>query len=438
MDGNSVLVHVDSFKPYFYFAAPQNFTLLHLPDLKTALKTHCELVNMQSVYGYSPAPVLFIRVYANSHAGMLNLKKQVEAGVDLPGFGMVRCTQPFESNIPDLLRFMIDRKIQGCSWLTLPHGKYRVRSENQKISFCQIEVEISAHDIISHQPENEYSKIAPLRILSFDIECAGRKGVFPTPEIDSVIQIASVVCLQGSTTPIIRTVFTLDTCANIAGAQTLSFESESDLLFAWKEFVCVVDPDIVTGYNIQNFDFPYLLDRAEHLKVSSFPYLGRIRESTTKAKDTRFSSKAFGTRQNKSINLDGRLQLDMLQYILREHKLRSYSLNSVCAHFLGEQKEDVHYSIITDLQNGTAETRRRLAIYCLKDALLPLRLLQKLMCVINLIEMARVTGVPFNYLLTRGQQIKVVSQLFRRAKEEKLVVPAMDSQGSDEQYEGAT
>jgi DNA polymerase delta subunit 1 len=39
----------------------------------------------------------------------------------------------------------------------------------------------------------------------------------------------------------------------------------------------------------------------------------------------------------------------MLQVILREHKLGSYSLNSVSAHFLGEQKEDVHHSIISEL-----------------------------------------------------------------------------------------
>ena len=35
------------------------------------------------------------------------------------------------------------------------------------------------------------------------------------------------------------------------------------------------------------------------------------------------------------------------------------------------------------------------------------------MCVINYMEMARVTGVPLSYLQTRGQQIKVVSQLLR-------------------------
>ena len=55
-----------------------------------------------------------------------------------------------------------------------------------------------------------------------------------------------------------------------------------------------------------------------------------------------------------------------------------------------------------------------MAVYCLKDAYLPLRLLDKLMCLTNYMEMARVTGVPLSYLLTRGQQIKVVSQLLRK------------------------
>jgi len=84
------------------------------------------------------------------------------------------------------------------------------------------------------------------------------------------------------------------------------------------------------------------------------------------------------------------------------------------------------------------------------------------MCVYNYIEMARVTGVPFSYLLTRGQQIKVgrrlrrdgtglhkhrflrhpfmlpcrvfhrqvISQLFRKAMEKDLLIPAMRSEGN--------
>lgn len=64
-----------------------------------------------------------------------------------------------------------------------------------------------------------------------------------------------------------------------------------------------------------------------------------------------------------------------------------------------------------------------------QDAYLPQRLLDKLMCFVNYIEMSRVTGVPFNYLLARGQSIKVLSQLFRRANEEGYLVPSMKGEG---------
>ena len=88
--------------------------------------------------------------------------------------------------------------------------------------------------------------------------------------------------------------------------------------------------------------------------------------SRLKMRDAQFSSKAYGTREYKEISIDGRIQFDLLVALQRDHKLSSYSLNAVSAHFLGEQKEDVHHSIISDLQNGNEETRRRLAVYCLK------------------------------------------------------------------------
>ncbi len=34
--------------------------------------------------------------------------------------------------------------------------------------------------------------------------------------------------------------------------------------------------------------------------------------------------------------MEGRLQLDMLQVMQRDYKLRSYTLNAVCAQFLGK------------------------------------------------------------------------------------------------------
>src|SRR3569833_613665 len=326
------------------------------------------------------------------------------------------------------------------SWVEAPAGKYKMIPQSQRQSNCQIEAEVSCLDLIAHKPVGEWSKMASLRMLSFDIECAGRKGIFPKANMDPVIQIANVVTKYGEKKPFVRNVFCLGRTSSIVATQILEFEKEEQMLIEWRNFLAEVDPDIITGYNIANFDFPYLLDRAKHLKVRGFEYWSRIPTKKSEVENTNFSSKQMGNRDTKKTNTNGRLQLDLLQLIQRDHQLRSYTLNSVSSHFLGEQKEDVHHTMITELFNGTPESRRRLALYCLKDAYLPQRLIEKLSCLENYTEMARVTGVPFNFLLSRGQQVKFISQLFRKSLEQQLVIPDMKPpQGAgNEQYEGAT
>jgi DNA polymerase delta subunit 1 len=243
-------------------------------------------------------------------------------------------------------------------------------------------------------------------------------------------------------------VFTLKGCLPIVGAQVISSEQEEDMLMKWRKFLETSDPDIITGYNVQNFDIPYLLDRAATLAkktkkkhIAGFPQWGRIKNSPAKMRDTTFQSSAYGKRNNVETTIDGRVIFDMLPYMQRNHKLSSYTLNSVCAEFLGQQKEDVHHSIISDLQNGSDEDRHRLAVYCLKDALLPQRLMDKLSVLVNYIEMARVTGVPVSFLISRGQQIKVFSMILRKCRNEKLLVPTLNkgrSTGTEVGYEGAT
>ena len=50
----------------------------------------------------------------------------------------------------------------------------------------------------------------------------------------------------------------------------ISCAKEQDLLAQWSAFVRECDPDIITGYNINNFDLPYLINRAKTLKVPVF------------------------------------------------------------------------------------------------------------------------------------------------------------------------
>ena len=128
----------------------------------------------------------------------------------------------------------------------------------------------------------------------------------------------------------------------------------------------------------------------------------------------------------------------MYPVIQKEHNLRSYTLNFVSSTFIGDQKEDVHYSVIGTLHEGSQETRRRLQQYCLKDAKLPLRLMEKLCAIYNYVEMARVTGTPLYFLLNRGQAIKVFGQILRKQRLENYIVPYMAVQQSDDKFEGQT
>lgn len=449
--GNSIMCDITGFLHYFYLPVPilrdgasEPFTDQDVSEFASVLSEQfpglakIEIVMKQGLWGYrSDHKSPFFKIFGRDPAAVTRMRGAFErSAVQFKNYEFGTTTY---DNISYELRCTIDCHITGMSWITLPASKYRVVPEEERKSRAQLEVRVPYNDVISHPPDGDYLKSAPIRILSFDIECAGRKGIFPDASIDPVIQIANMVQVQGESTPFVRNVFTVGTCSKIVGTQVLEHDREEDMLMNWSKFINEVDPDVIIGYNTANFDFPYLINRAEALKLHDFPYFGRLKTKRNEVSVEKFSSKAYGNLENKVTNTDGRIQIDMLQYIRREYKLRSYSLNAVSAKFLEEQKEDVHHSIITELQNGNAESRHRLAVYCLKDAYLPLRLMDKLMTLVNMTEMARVTGVPISYLLSRGQQIKVVSQLFRKALEVGMVVPNMKQEGSsDEQYEGAT
>ncbi|CAJ1974806.1 unnamed protein product [Sphenostylis stenocarpa] len=454
-EGHSVCCNVHGFEPYFYVCCPPGMGPDDISHFHQTLEgrmreanrnnnvgkfvRRIEMVQKRSIMHYQQSDSQpFLKIVVALPTMVASCRGILDRGIQLDGLGM-KSFLTYESNVLFALRFMIDCNIVGGNWIEIPAGKYKKTMKN--LSYCQLEFDCLYSELISHAPEGEYSKMAPFRILSFDIECAGRKGHFPDPSHDPVIQIANLVTLQGEDQPIIRNVMTLESCSPIVGVDVMSFDTEREVLLAWREFIREVDPDIIIGYNICKFDLPYLIERAANLKIAEFPILGRIRNSRVRVKDTTFSSRQYGTRESKEVTVEGRVQFDLLQVMQRDYKLSSYSLNSVSAHFLSEQKEDVHHSIISDLQNGTAETRRRLAVYCLKDAYLPQRLLDKLMFIYNYVEMARVTGVPISFLLSRGQSIKanVLSQLLRKARQKNMVIPNVKQAGSEQgTFEGAT
>lgn len=466
-EGNSVLVNVYGFTPYIYVQAPEGFRVedcdslrknleglmrrsnltgaaRHNADSKKPYILGVEVVMSQSLMGYHGEELVpFIKISCALPMQVPTLRDILEGGLAWGGRPMMT----YESNLLFPLRFMVDTKIVGCAWVRLPPGKYVHTSAGHRQSLCQVEVDVRYSDVENLGYEGEWSKVAPLRILSFDIECANRKGLFPDAKVDPVIQIANLVTVLGDQRPIARNLFSLGQCSNIADADVYAYElgHEAEMLADYRDFIVAADPDIIIGYNILNFDIPYLVERARALRIPGFALWGRLRGSPMVLRDSHFSSKNLGSRDSKEVLIDGRVPFDIMQVIQRDHKLRSYSLNSVSATFLDEQKEEVVHSDISVLWAGSDDDRRRLGIYCLKDAYLPQRLCDKLMIIVNNVEMARVTGVPIGYLLPHGQEIKVLTQIYRKAAERNLRIPhykkvAASASGDDkdEKYQGAT
>ncbi|CCI41600.1 unnamed protein product [Albugo candida] len=455
--GNSVLLHVHGFMPYFYVACPESFDSSKCGQVRQALNKALDSTmksgsppiiglevvrNLKSIYGFQfDIEMTVWKLYVSMPAFVPKVRTLLENGVSLPDVGF-RSYQTYESNVPFLLRFMIDKEIQGCNWLQAAKGMYSMRSAIEKQSSCQLELDVAFTDLNSHAPTGHWSKLAPFRVLSFDIECMGRKGHFPDAEHDPIIQIANIVQEQGSSTPLLRNVFVLGTCKPIVGTAVLEFVREEDMLERWAAFVRMIDPDIITGYNVDNFDIPYILNRGKKLNLRDFDHLGRLLSKSAFMEKKTFSSAQYGKSESIKTTIHGRCTFDLYPIMRRSFQLSSYSLNAVSSAFLGQQKEDVPHGIISDLQRGTDDDRHRLAVYCLKDASLPLQLLHSLSLLVNYIEMARVCGVPIDYLLERGQQIKVYSMLLRKCKMANYVVPTLqrsqNPNSGDAGYEGAT
>jgi DNA polymerase delta subunit 1 len=451
-EGHSVLCEVHGFKHYFYMEMP---TTVALADFAHEFKRqlygrlvssnnknnrrpivmtdghpvhNIEIVHRQSLMGYSGTEkIRFLKITLESPAYMYASRDIIEKELHY---------RTYEANISYTMRYTNDCGISCCQWLKFSES-VRIVEQSRRLSSCSIEISANWNDVIPLD-KTTVDDIAPVRIMSFDIECCKIGTGFPTAELDPISQIACVTEAygQGYVDSIVFSLVpygTVGASRASAGVHTplpnasirvQTYEDESEMLLAFAKYWRKVDPDIITGYNIDTFDLPYCFTRAETIGCKRFPYsLSRELNIKSYLKKATFQSKAFGATEDYAMKVEGRFSFDMLKYIRRNLKLRSYGLNAVSFELLGETKVEMDYKLIPAYQNGTDEQRAHLCYYCWKDAVLCLKLMTKQMAFVNGVEQSRITGVPMDFLLSRGAQIKTMSNLLQFATQKGYIIP---------------
>ena len=100
-------------------------------------------------------------------------------------------------------------------------------------------------------------------------------------------------------------------------------------------------------------------------------------------------------------------------------------------------KDDVTPKDIFRMTNGTADDRSVIAKYCIQDCNLVHYLFNKSDILTGFIEMAKICSVPINFLVMRGQGIKLQSLIANECRKIRTLIPVIEKGDLDEGYEGA-
>jgi len=103
----------------------------------------------------------------------------------------------------------------------------------------------------------------------------------------------------------------------------------------------------------------------------------------------------------------------------------------------GLAKDDVTPHDIFRMTNEGPDERALIAKYCIQDCNLVHHLLNKIDVVTGYVEMASLCSVPLNFIVMRGQGIKLTSYISKKCREKNTLMPVLDRADSSEGYEGA-
>jgi DNA polymerase elongation subunit (family B) len=490
-----------------------------------------ESVTRTDVNGFHVAEP-FWKLWLRDHRQVYQLRELVNKGDVAVNFSR----KSYLTDFPTASLAQIELGLANCGWAEVDDALLSQQCV-YRMSSCKLEYAIVLKTAVANNysvkpvDEREWPLIpSRFRVASLDIECAGRRGVFPDPLHDPIIQIATFIVVHGENQPLSFTIHTWRAADEADAFEAGGFRAtyvlcldESDMIEKWVRLMRQHDVDLYIGWNSDDFDLPYIVRRASALtRRADVSGLGRRLNANVTAEPTRFSSKQLGTRESYELKgVEGVHFLDECIEVMRSRKERSYKLDHIartvlalknsynlllvdslwlaravsvqvlglgakssglstcplifkgddvfdrsvhklvapplkagfyritlsrqnkapylflrffddaqrcvgfvcCGRASDQHKDDVHYTQITELWNGSDADRRTLALYNLMDALLPWQIMCELRTLGTLIEMARVSKTDITKQMQRGQNVKSTMLLQWEAHRAGFIVP---------------
>jgi len=364
-DGLSFVAFYEGFMPYFYALDPPE-------GLGERLAGDTRVVKVERATLYHERkdhPALKVTLHVPGETpDVRNLVREEGA-------------TPFAADIIFTQRFVYDLDLGACIRV---RGKVLPRNKDYQ-TFTQVEAE----SVESVEPFT-----LPLSTLSFDIE--------------NSIKHDTVLCIGYAFDP------------GDGSVQKDAIRGREDqILQAFGELVRTLDPDVVTGYNIEGYDIPHLQKRAKALRMPEFTL---SREGSE-----------MRVYMNRFLRATGRIITDTWWNVRRELHPKQETLQAVSMLLFDEGKDNVDAS---RMDEEWKEDPDRVVRYCIRDAELALRIHKHLRVEEKYESLAAVAKLPFDETVNGRTSSLIDSILIRAADREGVAVPMTSREDREKPIEG--
>ncbi|KAJ3040197.1 DNA polymerase zeta [Rhizophlyctis rosea] len=274
-----------------------------------------------------------------------------------------------------------------------------------------------------------------LNILSVEVHARSRGKLLPDPRKDAVCAI--FYCLQTDYEGRYRSnghlagfhvgMIMVDDGKGmpktaVCGYPVDMVPTEKDLFQALVDKVRTFDPDILVGYEIHTSSWGYLIERAGlAYEIELCAELARVKPDKAKTKVGREEDE-WGFKKQSALGATGRIFLNVWRLMRSEMNLTSYTMESTVFHVLHQRIPYFSHASCSEWYDHSMLHRWRTVKYYLKRVQYNLELLHTTEMISRTSEFAKVFGIDFFSVLTRGSQFKVESIMARVARPENFIM----------------